>query len=103
MEFGMFYEIQVPRPASPEAEHERLREVVDQVVLAEEMGFDEVWFVEHHFLTEWAHSSASEVMLSVLSQHKRLVAWANSRKSGHQVLLGPTSGGRSSTRGPRTE
>ena len=69
MEFGMFYEVQVPRPASPEAEHQRLREIVDQVVLAEEMGFDEVWFVEHHFLTEWAHSSASEVMLAVLSQH----------------------------------
>lgn len=69
MKFGMFYEVQVPRPATPEAEHERLREIVDQVVLAEEMGFENVWFVEHHFLTEWAHSSASEVMLAVLSQH----------------------------------
>ena len=69
MKFGMFYEIQVPRPASPEAEHERIREIVDQVRLAEEMGFEEVWFVEHHFLTEWAHSSAPEVMLAALSQH----------------------------------
>ena len=42
---------------------------LDEKSYAEEMGFDEVWFVEHHFLTEWAHSSASEVMLSVLSQH----------------------------------
>ena len=24
---------------------------------------------QHHFLTEWAHSSAPEVMLAVLSQH----------------------------------
>jgi alkanesulfonate monooxygenase SsuD/methylene tetrahydromethanopterin reductase-like flavin-dependent oxidoreductase (luciferase family) len=40
----------------PEAQ--RLREVVDQVRYAEEMGFDRVWFVEHHFLTEWAHCSA---------------------------------------------
>ena len=39
------------------------------MVLAEEMGFEHVWFVEHHFLTEWAHSSAPEVMLAVLSQH----------------------------------
>ncbi len=30
-------------------------------------------------------------------------AWAKDLKSSHQVLLGPTSGGRSSTRGPRTE
>ena len=33
------------------------------------MGFEEVWLVEHHFLTEWAHSSAPEVMLAALSQH----------------------------------
>ena len=69
MKFGMFYEIQVPRPATPEAEHQRIREIIDQVRLAEEMGFEHVWFVEHHFLTEWAHCSASEVMLAALSQH----------------------------------
>src|SRR2546426_11592096 len=33
------------------------------------MGFERVWFVEHHFLTEWAHCSASEVMLAAVSQH----------------------------------
>src|SRR6266567_1753014 len=69
MKFGLFYEIQVPRPAPPEAEHQRIREIVDQVRLAEEMGFERVWFVEHHFLTEWAHCSASEVMLAAISQH----------------------------------
>lgn len=69
MKFGLFYEIQVPRPAPPEAEHQRMREIIQQVVLAEEMGFEHVWFVEHHFLTEWAHCSAPEVMLAVLSQH----------------------------------
>ena len=69
MKFGLFYEIQVPRPVSPVPEAERLREVVAQVRYAEEMGFDRVWFVEHHFLTEWAHCSASEVMLAIMSQH----------------------------------
>ena len=59
----------MPRPAPPGAEQQRLREITEQVVLAEEMGFEHVWFVEHHFLTEWAHSSAPEVMLAVLSQH----------------------------------
>ena len=61
--------MQVPRPAPTGAEQQRLREITEQVVLAEEMGFEHVWFVEHHFLTEWAHSSAPEVMLAVLSQH----------------------------------
>lgn len=69
MKFGMFYEIQVPRPVSPVPEAQRLQEVVEQVRYAEEMGFDRVWCVEHHFLTEWAHCSAPEVMLAVLSQH----------------------------------
>ena len=59
----------MPRPAPPGAEQQRLREITEQVVLAEEMGFEHVWFVEHHFLTGWAHSSAPEVMLAVLSQH----------------------------------
>ncbi len=68
MKFGLFYEIQVPRPAAPGAEQQRIREVIDQVRLAEEMGFEQVWFVEHHCLTEWAHCSAPEVMLAAISQ-----------------------------------
>ena len=52
MKFGLFYEIQVPRPVSPVPEHQRILEVIKQVALAEEMGFEHVWFVEHHFLTE---------------------------------------------------
>lgn len=69
MKFGLFYEIQVPRPAPPGAEQQRIREVIEQVKLAEEMGFERVWFVEHHGLTEWAHCSAPEVMLAAVSQH----------------------------------
>ena len=34
MKFGMFYEVQVPRPAPPEAEQQRLREIIEQVVAA---------------------------------------------------------------------
>jgi alkanesulfonate monooxygenase SsuD/methylene tetrahydromethanopterin reductase-like flavin-dependent oxidoreductase (luciferase family) len=69
MKFGLFYEIQVPRPAPPEAEHQHMREIIQQVVLAGEMAFEHVWFVEHKFLTEWAHCSAPEVMLAAISQH----------------------------------
>jgi alkanesulfonate monooxygenase SsuD/methylene tetrahydromethanopterin reductase-like flavin-dependent oxidoreductase (luciferase family) len=83
MKFGLFYEIQVPRPAPPEAEHQRIREIVDQVRLAEEMGFERVWFVEHHFLTEWAHCSALEVMLAAISQHTTTI------RLGFGVILLP--------------
>ena len=38
MKITMFYEVQVPRPAPPEAEYQRLREIIEQVVLAEELA-----------------------------------------------------------------
>ena len=41
-------------------------QALDQIKLADEVGFDIVWAVEHHFLTEYAHSSAPEIFLEVL-------------------------------------
>ena len=40
------------------------RRALDQVVLADEIGFDYAWEVEHHFLEEYSHSSAPEVFLA---------------------------------------
>lgn len=85
MKFGMFYEIQVPRPAAPGAEHQRIREIIDQVRLAEEMGFEHVWFVEHHFLTEFAHSCSPEVFLGAVSQRTSTI------RLGHAVVLLPVN------------
>ncbi len=64
MKFGVFYEHQLPRPWSPDDEHRLLHEALDQVVLADELGFDHAWEVEHHFLEEYSHSSAPEVFLA---------------------------------------
>ena len=67
----MFYELQMPRPWTDTAEYDTLWDAVRQVQFAEEMGFERVWLVEHHFLTEFAHSSAPEVMLAVMAQHTK--------------------------------
>jgi alkanesulfonate monooxygenase SsuD/methylene tetrahydromethanopterin reductase-like flavin-dependent oxidoreductase (luciferase family) len=66
--FGIFYEHQLPRPWSELSEADLLREALEQTELADRLGFDHVWEVEHHFLEEYSHSSAPEVFLAAASQ-----------------------------------
>jgi hypothetical protein len=40
MRFGIFYEHQLPRPWGPGAEHQLLKDALDQVELADRLGFD---------------------------------------------------------------
>ena len=62
MKFGLFYEISVPRPWDREAEKSVFDNCLEQVALADELGFDSVWAVEHHFLEEYSHCSAPEIV-----------------------------------------
>jgi alkanesulfonate monooxygenase SsuD/methylene tetrahydromethanopterin reductase-like flavin-dependent oxidoreductase (luciferase family) len=64
MKFGVFYEISVPRPWDREAEKRVYDHALEQVVLADKLGFDQVWAVEHHFLEEYSHCSAPEIFLT---------------------------------------
>ncbi|MDE0216715.1 MAG: LLM class flavin-dependent oxidoreductase, partial [bacterium] len=57
MKFGVFYEHQLPRPWQPGDEQRLLHEALEQVELADRLGFDYAWEVEHHFLEEYSHSS----------------------------------------------
>jgi alkanesulfonate monooxygenase SsuD/methylene tetrahydromethanopterin reductase-like flavin-dependent oxidoreductase (luciferase family) len=64
MKFGMFYEMYVP-PAEfgdPGAEARIVRETVDQIVLADQLGWHYAWLTEHHFLRQFSHMSAAEVL-----------------------------------------
>jgi len=65
--FGLFYELQLPKPWHEGAEQQLVEEAIAQVILADEIGIDYAWATEHHFLEEYAHSSASEVLLSALA------------------------------------
>jgi alkanesulfonate monooxygenase SsuD/methylene tetrahydromethanopterin reductase-like flavin-dependent oxidoreductase (luciferase family) len=68
MKFGIFYEHQLPRPWTEDSEYQLMQDALDQVELADEMGFSHVWEVEHHFLEEYSHSSAPEIFLAACSQ-----------------------------------
>ncbi len=64
MRFGVFYEHQLPKPWNEGDEARLFHQALEQVVLADKLGYDYAWEVEHHFLEEYSHSSAPEVFLS---------------------------------------
>ena len=64
MKFGLAYEMQ--RPTLDD--HAVVEETIEQCILADEMGFDYVWFVEHHFLTTFSASPCPEVIFGALSR-----------------------------------
>ena len=61
MKFGLFYELYVPEDDEA-AEAPIIRQLVDQIVLADKCGWDYVWLTEHHFLGGFSHMSAPEVV-----------------------------------------
>jgi len=68
MKFGIFYEHQLPRPWTEGVELKLFQDALDQVELADKLGTDYAWEVEHHFLEEYSHSSAPEIFLAAASQ-----------------------------------
>jgi alkanesulfonate monooxygenase SsuD/methylene tetrahydromethanopterin reductase-like flavin-dependent oxidoreductase (luciferase family) len=67
MRFGVFYELQLPKPWGDGAEHQLIQEAIEQVELADKLGIQHAWAVEHHFLDEYSHCSASDVFLTALA------------------------------------
>src|SRR5436309_15931270 len=68
MRIGLFYQIQVPKPWTPSSESERIYEALEQIPYAEQMGFESVWFSEHHFRPVWSHNSDPVLTLAAVSQ-----------------------------------
>ncbi len=66
MKFSIIYEAQMV-DTSREWEQRVFHETVEQVVFAEEMGFDVIWAVEHTALTQYAHMSAPETFLAYIA------------------------------------
>jgi alkanesulfonate monooxygenase SsuD/methylene tetrahydromethanopterin reductase-like flavin-dependent oxidoreductase (luciferase family) len=85
MRFGLFYEHQLPRPWADGDEEQLLLDALEQVELADRLGIDVVWEVEHHFLEEYSHSSAPEVFLAAASQRTSRI------RLGHGIVQIPPS------------
>jgi luciferase family oxidoreductase group 1 len=80
MKFGIFYEHQLPRPWHDDSEYELLNHSLDQIELADRLGYQYAWEVEHHFLEEYSHSSAPEVFLGAASQRTKNI------RLGHGII-----------------
>src|SRR3990172_7041730 len=88
MKFGLFYEHQLPKPYDdeqwdPDQEHQLLKNALDQIELADQLGFDYVFEVAHHFLEEYSHSSAPEIFLAAASQRTKNI------RLGHGIVVMP--------------
>src|SRR5437870_12270119 len=82
MRFGLLYEMEM-HPELGSSESDVYWQAIEQVKLAEEVGFDYVWCVEHHFLEGFSHSSAPEIFLTAVAQHTSRI------RLGHGVVLLP--------------
>ena len=81
MKFGLFYEHQNPKPWDEGSEHRVFMESLEQIEVADRIGVDHVWEVEHHFLEEYSHSSAPELFLAAASQRTKNI------RLGHGIKL----------------
>ena len=73
MKFGIFYELQLPKPWGPDDERQLVQDALAQVELADKLGIDYAWAVEHHFLEEYSHCSASEVFLAAAAARTKRI------------------------------
>jgi len=80
--FSMIFEAQIAHN-TPEDERRVMNECVEQAVLADSLGFDRVWAVEHHSLVNYAHMSAPEIFLSFIA------ARTSDIRLGHGVVCVP--------------
>src|SRR5215469_9901611 len=85
MKFGVFYELQLARPWEEESEYRLYHDALDELELADRLGLDYAWVVEHHFLEEYSHSSAPQVFLGAASQR------TNNIRLGHGIVQLTTS------------
>ncbi len=86
MKIDLLYELQMPKPwAKPQhlGEYEVYWQAMEQIELADRVGFDTVWLVEHHFRVERSHSAAPEIFLGAVAQRTKNI------RLGHGVVLLP--------------
>ncbi len=82
MRFGLLYELSMPEIGWM-TEEQVYWEAIEQISLADAVGFDNAWCVEHHFLPPFSYCSAPEVFLAAVAQHTKTM------RIGHGVRLIP--------------
>jgi alkanesulfonate monooxygenase SsuD/methylene tetrahydromethanopterin reductase-like flavin-dependent oxidoreductase (luciferase family) len=84
MDFGLLFEMQVPKPWDERTEYRTYWDSIEQVRVAEQSGFSHAWAVEHHFREEFSHMGAPEVWLAAAAQQTESI------RLGQAIALLPT-------------
>jgi alkanesulfonate monooxygenase SsuD/methylene tetrahydromethanopterin reductase-like flavin-dependent oxidoreductase (luciferase family) len=84
MDFGLLFEMGIPKPWTATTESDAYWNSIEQVRVAEESGFTHAWAVEHHFREEFSHLGAPEIWLAAAAQHTSTI------RLGHGIALLPT-------------
>jgi alkanesulfonate monooxygenase SsuD/methylene tetrahydromethanopterin reductase-like flavin-dependent oxidoreductase (luciferase family) len=84
MKLALMYELPVPRPWTPNSAYDAFQNTLEQIELADRLGFDSVWTVEHHFLDEYSFSSAPGVFYGAIAERTKDI------RIGHSVRLLPS-------------
>src|SRR5579884_3163867 len=79
---------QLPRPYDqdqwhPDDEYKLVQETLEQIEFADKLGYDYVFMVEHHFLEEYSHCSAPEVLLAAAAARTKHI------RLGHGIIQMP--------------
>jgi alkanesulfonate monooxygenase SsuD/methylene tetrahydromethanopterin reductase-like flavin-dependent oxidoreductase (luciferase family) len=83
VDVSLIYELTASDPHDQAVVRRLYRETVEQVQLADRLGYRTVWFTEHHFMPDLSQSSAPEEMLAFLA------AKTENIRLGHGVVLLP--------------
>ncbi|HSQ82364.1 MAG TPA: LLM class flavin-dependent oxidoreductase [Casimicrobiaceae bacterium] len=67
MKLDLFHEFSVP-PQLGRSEAAAYAETLEEIELADRLGFHGVWLVEHHFMPGYSHSSKPELILAALAR-----------------------------------
>lgn len=71
LRFGVIYDFRVP-PGSDHTHRQLWEEVLDQVVLLDELGYDLVWLTEHHFVEDGYLPSFVAAAGAIAARTKRI-------------------------------
>ncbi len=70
MQLDLFYELSVPAHSGRD-EQQVYADTLEELVLADRLGFGAAWLVEHHLMPEYSHSSAPDLFLAAAAQRTR--------------------------------
>jgi alkanesulfonate monooxygenase SsuD/methylene tetrahydromethanopterin reductase-like flavin-dependent oxidoreductase (luciferase family) len=68
--FDLFYELSMP-PRLARTEARMFADTLEEIALADALGFHAAWLVEHHFMPGYSHSSKPELVLAAAAARTR--------------------------------